>query len=164
MELLVYFSSSDVWYWDEKTTADLRQVSWHDGLIPVQMEGGFGGIVGHPSRVTVLYSVSPSTVFPNPGPCVPRSSCIPYSTHFHCSPGQPHLIQLIEGLMISWQVEKGCLSRVTIEMCTVGGTRGPGLGNIALRISIKLLYSYSWLFCGLEMSFSEKCPAMGWDN
>jgi hypothetical protein len=38
-----------------------------------------------------------------------RSSSTPNSTHFCCNPRQKHLIQLVKGLMISWQVESGAL-------------------------------------------------------
>ena len=58
-----------------------------------------------------------------------QSSSIPQQHTCLLSP-QTNLMQLIKGLMISWQVEPGVLSRATTKMYAVVGTWELELGNV----------------------------------
>jgi hypothetical protein len=87
----------------------------------------------HIAYSELLLYISHSPVFPNPGPPVPPTLHFIVDLDEHTS---------FNSLRAWWLVNKlnqVCLSRVTITMCTVGGTGGPGLENTDLAYPELLL-------------------------
>ena len=98
---------------------------------------GICWVLVHVHNSESRFSCSDVTQFPNPGSRVPPTVYI-----FIVALSKHSSFNSLRAWWLVDRLNQVCLSRVTINMCTVGGTQGSGLGNTDI-ISMCIISSSS---------------------